>query len=447
MRPLSIVRIAYVLLLGTSVVGFAQAPPRQYTPLYGQSEQAWRDFQYHYWDPDNKTPRIRPTGGDGRIRNDAAYPTFWHMAEAHNVLFWRWKITHSEPVREMIRSQFREIRARYTDAQLSSAAWTGYRADVIINVQDDASWVIAYFCQVHEATGDPTALHIAMALLNSTYSAYADPNHGGAGLLYALPGQDPSHQGVSSGYEVVAARCALYVFEQTSHGHYLEMAKGTWEWMHKYLRHPQGVYFAELDIRPTVNNQANPNYRKPIGWNRPGDIKRGGSIGFIGGTMGMASLSAELYMLTGERRYLDEVNSIVTGMLKPETFLRPGNLLVNDRDAWVDGFTAPYMAWDALSIDGVDPDGKLKSALIDTALSITRQRTSDGYYGADWSGPEWDPAHRWNTWADQGRAAGGGSGEGMAEPDQMPTTASGVAMVIAGAMAEQAARNRAHYGT
>ena len=47
----------------------------------------------------------------------------------------------------------------------------------------------------------------------------ADPNRGGAGLLYALPSQDPGHQGVSSAYEVVAARCALYVFEQTSHEH------------------------------------------------------------------------------------------------------------------------------------------------------------------------------------------------------------------------------------
>ena len=66
-----------------------------------------------------------------------------------------------------------------------------------------------------------------------------------------------------------------------------------------------------------------------------------------------------------------------------------------------------------------------------------KARTNDGFYGADWSGPEWDPAHRWNTWIAQGRAAGGGSGAGMALPSQMPTTSSGVAMVLAGAMVER----------
>lgn len=435
-------------LLAAASLALAQRPsfrpdPR-YSPTVAGADQAWRDFTYHYWDPDRTIPRIRPTGGDGSIQNDARYPVFWHMAQANNVLFWRWKTTGSEPVREMIRSQFREIRARYPDGMLSSAAWTGYRADGIINVEDDASWAIAYFCQVHEATGDPLALHLAEALIGSTYATYADPNHGDAGLRYALPGQDPGHQGVSSAYEVVAARSALYAFEQTAHGHLLAFARGTWDWMHQYLRHPSGVYFAELDIRPTVNGRPNPNYRKPIGWDRPGDIKRGGSIAYMGGTMGMASLSAALYRVTGEPRYLDEVRSIVAGMMRRDTFLRsgqsvgvPGDLLVNERDGWTEGYTAPSFVWDALSLEGIDADGKLKAVLANTALAIVKSRTNDGFYGADWSGPEWDPGHHWNTWTAQGSAAGGGSGAGMALPTQLPTTSSSVAMALAGAMAEQ----------
>lgn len=408
------------------------------------ADQAWRDFIYHFWDPSNPIPRLRPTGSDGSIHNEAAYPTFWHMAEANNVLFWRWKTTRSEPVREMIRSQFREVRARYSDANLASAAWRGYRADGIINVADDAAWACAYFCQVHEATGDPNAIRIAESLITSTYTTFADPNHGAAGLLYALPGQDPDHQGLSAGYEVVAARCALYAFEQTSHGHLLEFAKGSWEWMRRYLKHPSGVYFAELDIRPTIGGKPNPNYRKALGWNRPGDIGRGGSIAYLGGTMGMASLSAALYRLSGEKKYLDEVHSVVAGMTRRDTYLRPGapvnvpgDVLLNDRDGWADGFTAPYLVEDALSLEGVDADGKLRNALVHTSLAITKARTGDGFYGADWSGPEWDPAHRWNSWIAQGSAAGGGSGAGMALPFQMPTTASSVAMALAGAMAER----------
>lgn len=446
-------RLGLALSLGVVGTALAQAPAQapfshgpasRYSPVLAGAEQAWRDFTYHYWDPNAAVPRIRPTLGNGNIDNNAPYPVFWHMAEANNVLYWRWKTTRSEPVREMIRSQFREIRSRYPDAQLSSAVWKGYRADGIINVQDDASWAIAYFCQVHEATGAPAAIRIAEALIGSTYATYADPNHGGGGLLYALPGQDPDHQGVSSGYEIVAARCALYSFEQTSHGHLLALAQGTWQWMHKYLRHPAGVYFAELDIRPTVRGAPNPDYRKPIGWNRPGDVKRGGSVAYLGGTMGMASLSAALYLQSGEKRYLDEVHSIVAGMARKDTFLRSGSavgvagdVLVNERDAWTNGFTAPYFVADALSLDGVDADGKFKQALANTSLAITSRRTSDGYYGGDWSGPEWDPAHRWETWTAQAGGAGGGSGAGMASPAQMPTTASSVAMALAGATVER----------
>ncbi len=441
------------LLFGVTSAALAQAPSsnlypfvpkRGYSVLLARSDQAWRDFQYHFWDPDRPVPRIRPTLGNGSIDNGARYPVFWHMAEANNVLYWRWKMTRSEPVREMVRSQFREIRSRYPDAQLSSAAWTGYRVDGLINVEDDASWAIAYFCQVHEVTGDPAALHIAEALIDSTYATYADPNRGGAGLLYALPGQDPDHQGVSSAYEVVAARCALYVFDQTSHGNLLSFAQGTWGWMQKYLRHPKGVYFAELDVRPAIRGKANPDYRKPIGWNRPDDTKRGGSVTYLGGTMGMASLSAALYLQSGDRRYLDEVRSIVAGITRADTFLRPGSavgvegdVLVNERDGWTEGFTAPYLVSDALSLDGVDADGKLKAALRNTALAITNRRTNDGFYGADWSGPEWDPAHRWNTWEAQSGAVEGGSGTGMASAAQMPTTSSSVAMVLAGAMIER----------
>lgn len=288
------------------------------------------------------------------------------------------------------------------------------------------------------------ALRIAGALITSTYATFADPNKGGAGLLYALPGQDPDHQGVSSSVETVAARCAVYVFEHTSHGHYLAFAKASWDWMQKYLRHPSGVYFCELDVRPRLGTAPNPDYRKPIGWNRPGDIKRGGSVAYIGGTMGMASLSAALYMQSGEKKYLDEVKSITAGMLRRDAFLRPGapvgvtgDVLLNDRDAWSDGFTGPYLVEDALSLDGVDVDGKLKTALVNTALAIAKQRTSDGFYGGDWSGSEWDPSHRWETWTAQSGAVGGGSGHGMASASQLPTTSSSVAMVFAGAMVDR----------
>lgn len=421
------------------------------------AQRAVADLIYHYWDPANVIPRIRPTADNGYVSNTAPYPTFWQMATMANVLYWQYKLTGAADLRAKILSQYAQVRSLYTEAQLSTADWS--RNKHIINVSDDAAFAITYFVQVHDATGEPGALRIAKALIASTYRFFADRDRGGAGILYAVPGQDRDHQGVSQAIEALTARAALYVHQKTGEAAYLAYATGTWSWMRQYLKHPAGVYFCELDIRPTTmaargQRDANPNYRRPVGYDRPGDIKRGGSVAYIGGTMAMGSLSAALYAQTGERRYLDEVNSIVAGMVRPDTFLRPGDavgtpgpVFVNDRDAWSDGYFAPGFVADLLSLPppaGGDASGTWQAALVNTALAIIRSRTPDGYYTPDWSGPEWDPSHRFETWVAQGSATTGqaSSGGGMAKPDQMQTSATSVAMILAAALLERQGQRR-----
>ncbi len=241
--------------------------------------------------------------------------------------------------------------------------------------------------QVHDATEDPAALRLAMAMADDTSRFFAGPNHGGVGLLYATPKQDPSHQGVSTMFEALLARTSLDIHRVTGIQGYLDHARASWAWMHHCLRHPAGVYFCELDIRPTVGGAPNPHLRIPIGGDRPGDIKRGGSVAYLGGAM--APLSAALWLQDGAPGYRAEVDSIIAGMLQPAIFLRPGDLFVNDRDAWSDGNYAPAFVADVLSLDGADPTGTWRRALAATALSIIRQRTPDGFYGPDWSGSDW----------------------------------------------------------
>jgi hypothetical protein len=144
--------------------------------------------------------------------------------------------------------------------------------------------------------------------------------------------------------------------------------------------------------------------------------------------MAVASLSAQLYLLTGSTNYLDDINSILSAMLRPRTFLRPGanvglsgNVFLNDRDGWSDGIFAQNFAYDVLSLTGVDVSGAFKAVFVNTAQSIISQRTPDGFYGADWSGPEWDSNHRWMTWATQG----------LASPARLTASISGTIMTVA----------------
>jgi hypothetical protein len=115
-------------------------------------------------------------------------------------------------------------------------------------------------------------------------------------------------------------------------------------------------------------------------------------------------------------------------MLQAKTYLRPGsnvglsgNVLLNDRDGWSDGIFAQNFAYDVLSLAGVDASGEFKAAFVNTAQSIINQRTPDGFYGADWSGPEWDANHRWMTWASQG----------LAPPAKLTASISGTTMTVA----------------
>jgi hypothetical protein len=441
-------------LLGTGVAS-AQLPPASQpsgepSPIRAGYDQAIRDLEHHWWDAHYKIPRIRPTRGDNSVPNaldvgtaddKAKFPSFWQMEEYANVLYWNWRITHSPITRARFYSQWMYIRSVFTDKAMSSAD----KSNLIMNVSDDSAWAMNYLVQVHEVTGDPRALADAAKLLPSILNRFADPNaprvHYGAlqaspyGILYATPTDDPDHQGVSTTFEIMIANCALYIYEHNHNADYLNYAIGTYNWTKKYMKHPaRGYYFCELDIRPTVSGSKNPHYLVPIGDNWGPPI-RGLSSSYSGGTMAMAVAAARLYKITGDQQYFDEAKQITADYVRPDALLRPGNLFVNERDGWTDGHWAPYFADEVLPLAGLDPTGLFKTALRNTALSIVSQRTSDGFYSADWSGPEKNLLNRGTTWTEQA-TKGTGSGAGMSLPTQIMTSSDAAAMISAAEIVE-----------
>ena len=281
--------------------------------------QFLRDYVYHFWDRANAVPRIRPTEGNGYVNNNLKRYTYWQMNEAANILYWEYKMTHAADIQAMFQSQWNEIKSIYTTDELSSADPSVNRGT--INVSDDAAVALQYLVQVNEVTGDPAALSIAERLLSSIQAFFADPNGSGCGILYATPSEDPAHQKQSAIIEALTARSALYLHQKTGIASYLTYAQGVWKWIHSCAAHPYGVFYVGADLDPTHSC-----YKQGVQCTEPSAITRGASVAYIGGNMAVASLSAQLYLLTGSTNYLDDINSILSAMLQTRTFLRSGSM-------------------------------------------------------------------------------------------------------------------------
>ncbi|WP_242098004.1 hypothetical protein [Sphingomonas sp. CROZ-RG-20F-R02-07] len=424
--------------------------------------RATRDLWSHYWDAgdDNPagSPRIRATQGNGGpdnglIVDSQRATTFWQMAQFHKLLFGQWVFDQSATAREAIGANWRAIRTTYSDAQLRGDG----RADQSISVSDDAGWKAAFLAQVHTVTGDPAALHDLEEMIPAVTARFLDPNqprlfHGKTpagralfsnphGILYAA--QEDRHAyatygRVSTLYEATLALAALYAYEQDKDPAYLSYAKETYRWIHTDLRNVKqssddtatGVYLCELMLEPAGLQSDHPQaknryYGKPV---------RALSAEYGGGTLAMAVLAARLYRLTHDSAYLVEARDIIKAFVLPDAFgrWRKGRLLfVNARDPWTEGYWYPEAVAEVLTLPGIDPAGTFRSAVRNTAAAIMAARMPDGYYGADWSGTELDPADGVMTWFEESTRANGGRGGGLAAPRQIMTSANSALLLQA----------------
>ena len=418
--------------------------------------RASADLRWHFWE--GRVGRISPTQGNGGPQNglvvgSQSATTFWQMAQFHKVLFGEWRIDHRVEAKAEIAANWRYIRQTYTMAQLSGDG----RDDQSVSVSDDGGWKANFLAQVHSVTGDPEALHALEEMLPTITSRFLDPNqprifHGKSptgrpfysnphGILYASDRDINSYRTygrVSTLYEITLALAALYAYEHDGNPAYLSYARATFSWVYSDLRNIKespldaatGIYLCELkldpaDIRSGHLEAKNRYYTKPV---------RGLSAEYSGGTLAMAVLAARLYHLTRDPAYLSEARSIADSFTRLDAFgrqRRAVRLFVNDRDPWTDGYWYPDFVLEVLPLPGVDPSGNFKAALYSTASAIIAQRTKEGYYGADWSGPELDTADGVSTWREESHRANNGRGGGSAAPDQIMTSANSVLVMQA----------------
>lgn len=431
-------------------------------PIAAGAARARADMAAHFWDAagspaSDGLPRIRATEGDGGPRNGLVVDgsraiTFWQMAQYANLLHATWKQTADPDAAAKLAAEWRSVKAAYLPALLAGDG----AADHSVNVSDDAAWKANYLAQAHEVTGDPAALDALAEMIPATLARFRAPGPqrafgasprgaalaaGSYGITYAAPRDGPALRTyglISSLYEAMLANAALYAFEKTGDGAYRDYAVHTWAWIRANLRTAKendadtatGVYLCDLELGPAVADRPAARHRF---WGKP---IRGLSAEYSGGTLAMAVLSARLYRLTHDDRYLAEARGIVAAFTLPDAFGRTRGretLLVNERDPWTDGYWYPSTVAEVLTLPGVDADGRFRAALRATARAIVAARTPAGYYPADWSGPELTFTDGTRTWAERGRRANGGRGGGQATPEQVMTSAGGAAVVQAAA--------------
>jgi len=164
-------------------------------------------------------------------------------------------------------------------------------------------------------------------------------------------------------------------------------------------------------------------------------IQEGSSFSFMGGAMGMAVCHARVYKLTGDERYLNR--AVRTAWALTDSRYHTWNgVLVNDRDAWANGFFAGVYAGEVLTLPGVrekDVDVVIKtgvSAYENCRITVTadmdvNMAKYDQYRGKVFYRGEWSGGNAWTKDA-----------ASHTQPTQLMTSGNTVNMIMAAAYAE-----------
>ena len=288
---------------------------------------------------------------------------FWEYGSEVNLIWAHWKVTGAPEPKRRLAAAWRWVDAIWREADFARCG-----AGAASVAQDDAAWGAATLLQLHEATGDAGALRDAKALMDCAWGRWHDDALGG-GLWY-----DDSHAAKSS-YQGPYILDLLDYHAATGDGEALTRAVGLVDWADRALKRPDGLYWE--GIRRDGHAR---------GEDRPGDIHQGGSVTFLEGNMAMAIANARLFALTGEDGYRANAIAAARGIALRER--DPGGVLIDDRDAFVDGWSAYQYAAEVAPLVAGDPAAAGAKTIVATANSVmANARGGDGTYGGDWSGP------------------------------------------------------------
>lgn len=351
------------------------------------------DLIKDYWVGDETTGHLVPvwhgytddTTGDER-------GAIWEAAEVLFNFYGMWLLTGEERYKNLLTAQANYYKENFAEEELQTPA------NPFNFASDDCAWSAMLFISIYYITGDTWFTDRATILLDNAYQRWYDETTGG-GLWY----KDEYDR--KSLYEAGIALSWFNLWEITGEQRFYDLAVASYEWMQSALGREDGLYFCEC------------NEGGPIGEANPGRITEGSSCSFLAGNMAMASMSARMYKLTGEQKYLDRVYKTNEGILQ---YYNTNGVLLNDRDAWTNGSFATFYALDVLSLPDTD---EVRELVYNTAYSIlTNDRTADGYYGGTWQGPAEGGSSVWHS---------GGS-----VAIQAMTSGTTVHIVVAAALAE-----------
>ena len=366
--------------------------------LYRQyADRAIGDLIRHFWEGDSRTGRI-VSSWHGYSGSVGALPdrrgSLWEAGTLYNVLFWYDQLTHSIDIRQRLESEWNYLKTSFNVMELvecgfqSHANWAS----------DDTGMDALTYLQAYSVTVDPIALNCAKGAVRCAFRRWKDDDLGG-GVWYNDKRQ------VKSLYQTELVLAALAVQSLTGEAEFKRNALDSYEWIEDHLLRTDGLYWVNLARTG------------PVGVDRPDDIHIASSVTFLGGNMAMAVIHARLYRQTGNDEYRRRAIRTAEGILAKEV-TREG-VFLDDRDAWVDGYFACDWVRYVVSLRGMPP---LAAEVVrKTAVAIgTQDRTAEGFYGGDWTGPAVPTQSVW--------------GQHWTMPQQVMTSASAAGIIVAAAL-------------
>lgn len=404
-------------------------------------DRAYADAMARWWQAGSG----RIWGRDGGFGASDERPYHWTMCNLHEAIYWRAKAGDATAAAR-VASNYAELVGRVGVETLSSASIPND-----VGASDDLSWMVRYFAHVHDITGSAQALTICRNLLVDGLSVFADPGGFNIGMLYTTDynATDPSgpqlgHRRVVASNDIFAAIAALYLESKGAANPpgqtWRDYAIHTHAAIKAHFIGPLGVVYTEVDVDP-----AHAGVPKAIDFSPPGQpIKPHYSSCAIHMTFAFMALCAQLHQVTGAPSYVADINAMMASVLRYDTYLRPGHVLCPDRDGWGNGLGFPeFIASVVETLPGINAPTLIavRQAVMNTAVSACRMRTppyyysrgrawGEGFYGADWNGPEMG-SNGMLSWS---QTAVTDAGPPIGLPEQIETAGSTQSLIVAAKM-------------
>jgi hypothetical protein len=324
-----------------------------------------------------------PSGGHVRGACETEQPKkvgcLWEQGQAYHALYTGWRVTGSAELKEKLIQNWHWIVAHHPDNDWATCG-EGTAENYAL---DDTGWDIGTAMDAFDVFHDPAILSSARMALDCAYDRWHTGELGG-GFWYSDARKEKTL------YQSYLMNGALRYYAATGNKIYLLRAIDDEAWVASHLmiteqtntlRFGNGLYWCVYGLT-AANGRPGP-VGAPF---RVGEVGLASSVTFLGGNMQEAVVDARLYAITKSQVYRDR--AIATAAAIREIEVLPMKVLLNDRDAWVEGWSAFEFVKLVVPLLPAAEQLAWHDIFKATADSIlTRDRTADGRYGGDWQGP------------------------------------------------------------